>query len=195
MRGHWDSRQVSPGNAGFLFPRKPRLLYRTHVFFVFFICHWVDCACGLHGHFFYFLFYLVPNSNRRRSLNLSTQRPLNPCQSLGQAWFIENKFKQNRQDQQHHSGNCRAKSLCNYLHPKDHCKNDKCTDKECPNRHIKPCKNCLKNSCQFDKTCEFRHDAKNIQNLPESKENDLIINKNIKDVDNLNLNFLVINVF
>ena len=83
------------------------------------------------------------------------------------------------------SGYCRSKSLCVYLHPKDHCKNDKCNNKECEHRHIKPCKNWLKNSCQFDKTCEFRHDIiideKNT-NLDNFREDEL--SDDFHDFDN-----------
>ena len=60
-------------------------------------------------------------------------------------------------------GYCRLKSSCKFLHPKDHCKIDKCIDKACPNRHIKPSNNWLKNACKFDETCEFKHEAVVVQ--------------------------------
>ena len=57
------------------------------------------------------------------------------------------------------AGYCRSKSSCTFLHPTTLCKLKDCRDKECSGRHLKNCKNWLKNECKFGNSCEYKHDA------------------------------------
>ena len=57
-------------------------------------------------------------------------------------------------------GYCRSKSSCAFLHQKHLCQNDECSDKECQKRHLKPCKNWVKSTCKFGRSCECKHDPK-----------------------------------
>ena len=57
-------------------------------------------------------------------------------------------------------GYCRSKSSCSFSHPITLCKKEQYKDRECPNRHLKDCKNYMKSDCKFGKQCEFTHDPK-----------------------------------
>ena len=73
---------------------------------------------------------------------------------------IENSTKSLKKCHFYNIGYCRSKSSCTYHHPKHICQKDECSDKECPKRHLKMCKNWVKSTCKFGKSCEYKHDPK-----------------------------------